>query len=49
MFQTLSDKAAAVGNFVEDNTRFAEFLGAMERYGADQFRERPIFLEGAAP
>lgn len=37
MFQTLSDKAAAVGNFVEDNTRFAEFLGAMERYGADQF------------
>ena len=37
MFQTLSDKAAAVGNFVEDNTRFAEFLGAMEWYGADQF------------
>lgn len=37
MFQTLSDKAAAVGNFVEDNTRFAEFLGAMEWYGADKF------------
>lgn len=36
MFQTLSDKAAAVGNFVEDNTRFAEFLGALEKYGTDQ-------------
>lgn len=36
MFQTLSDKLSAIGNFVEDNTRFAEFLGALEKYGTDK-------------